>query len=174
MSEEELENDNIIYGQIVGFDRDHGDVQGEEWGWKFRRGGLSVKRGWLWSTRSPSQPSHWRIWPIDHYKGANINTTKMPITQYYWMGPGEQTSVPWPTEPRERKYEFYVLNPAGPNKSNPKWESADLGSNADAITAHNKMIEDKYSAANNSVSGGQRRKTRRRRRQSKRFSKTKK
>ena len=142
-------------------------------------GRLSVKRGWEWSTRSPQKPSHWRLWPIDHYTGANINATKMPITQYYWMGPDKQTSVPWPVNPKARKYEFYVLNPAGPNKSNPKWEPADLGSNADAIIAHNKMIEDKYpatnnSAANNSVSGGKRRKTRRRRRQSKRFSKTKK
>ena len=42
MSEEELENDNIEYGQVVAFDGDHGDMQGEEWGWQFRRGDYLV------------------------------------------------------------------------------------------------------------------------------------
>jgi hypothetical protein len=171
MSEEDkINKDNDIYGEIVAFKDDGNTVQGELKGWMFRRGGLMTKRGWTWNGNKTQKVNggHWRAFDKNMYNSMmQLNETKLQRTEYYWLGPGNPTPVPWPAMPRDRHYAFFVLswNPED-RGSFPTWNSADLGDHAAAIVEHNKNVA--------AMVGGKRRKSRRTRRRSKRFSRTKK
>ena len=175
MSEEaKIKKDNDTYGEIVAF-KDNGNiVQGELKGWMFRRGGLVTKRGWAWNGEQTQkvEGGHWRAFDKNVYTSTMaINQKQLQRTEYYWLGPGDPTPIPWPGEPRDRHYAFFVLNPAEKGTF-PTWQPANLGKNAaTAIAEHNQRVA---LIVNATKAGGKRRKTRRRVRRSKRFSRTKK
>ena len=100
-----LEGDDIKYGELEEFKSKPGLIQGEQRGWMFRRGGMTVNRGWVWNgPRGTDSSSHWRAYRKDHYT-AEYQITPPPRGRGH-TDPRRQPFVKIKPPPEGRRLNF--------------------------------------------------------------------